>query len=147
MNVYEISNPSDAYTIAGEPEAVCAAVLLLGEGAYGVSWPAGATVLPVYAFWGDGLAEEDWKSRFGRTIGESLRALREPITAALETVMIGTAADRARMEAVLAAIASPEERERARAAWHDGRRSSTNDIGRRAGELAKALRAKPAAEG
>jgi hypothetical protein len=141
--LYEIVNPSDAYTVEGEREAVCVAALLLGEGAYGVSGENGTTVMPILCFGGEAALEAWWEKAFGHPFKEA--PCGATVAAALESVMIGSRADRARMERVLAAIASPEDRERAKAAWHDERRSSLNDIGRRAVALSKAIRARSAA--
>ena len=49
------------------------------------------------------------------------------------------------MERVLAAIASAEDRQKARAAWLDEKQTSLNDIGGRAIALVKRLRDKAAA--
>jgi hypothetical protein len=139
--LFEIVNPSDPYTIQGEREPVCAAALLLGNGMYPVVPVAGGPqVLPFLALSGEDGLDTWWREAFGRSFSESLQ-LRGAVAEALESVMIGSAADRARMERVLAAISSPEDRERARAAWHDERRSSTNDIGRQAAALAARIRA------
>jgi len=145
-DLYEIVNPSDAYSIAGEREVVCAAVVFLGEGMYGLNDAEGASVLPLF-FGPRGEAQLDkfWREQFGHPFGDAIERRREEIAAALETVTIGNRAERARMERVLAAISSPEEREKAKAAWHDERRGSMNDIGAHAAALAKAIRAKGAA--
>lgn len=147
-DLWEISNPSDAYTIEGEREVVCAAVLFLGEGAYGLHDADGKSALPIFAFSRDAEAALDafWRETFGHPFAEGMK-LRAGVAAALDTVMIGKPAERARMERVLAAITSPEDRERARAAWHDERRSSLNDIGARAKQIAANLRRKEAARG
>jgi hypothetical protein len=118
--IYEIVNPSDPYSIDGEREAVCAAVLLLGEGMYGVQAQDGERELPVLAFCPGDQPERWWREQFGRSIGDSLSALRAEMAAALATVRLGRPGD-------------PAPRER----------SSLNDIGARATRLAARLRPSP----
>lgn len=144
---YEIINPSDPYTIddaTGDFESVAAAVLCLGRGMYGLRDERGETVLPPMAFATDEHRSEWWSKRFGRSLEATLvdGGVRARMAMALDSVMIGSNAERARMERVLAVIADPAERARAEAAWHDERRSSLNDIGRAAKEWTARLRAK-----
>lgn len=135
--IFEIANPSDAYTIEGEILPCGVATMFLGEGKYGLKDERGETAMPIFLFGG----HEPWLKENG---GESLDAYvsghRAEIATALESVLIGDFADRKRMLGVLACISDPVERAAAQAAWHDERRSSMNDIGARAVRLAKRLR-------
>lgn len=72
---------------------------------------------------------------------EGFTALRGEVATALESLLIGSAGERRGMERVFAAITSEADRAAARAAWHDNRRSSLNDFGAWAAELAARLRA------
>ena len=116
---YEIINPSDPYTIEGDFSAVAAAVLLLGEGAYGAEpidpSPELWRKLPVLFVARKPL--EVFKQIVGRDFEEIVEQDRDAVIAALRTVTLG------RKE-----------------------RSSMNDIGGRAGRLADALEKKRAAK-
>ena len=139
----EISNPSDPYTIevGDDPRPACAAVLLLGEGHYGLHEEGGEDVMPIFLFGG----AVEWLAKHGiPDLPAYLTAHAVEIADALDTVMIGKRSERARMERVLAAIASAEDRQKARAAWLDEKQTSLNDIGGRAVVLSKRLRDKAA---
>ena len=144
MRLCEISNPSDPYTIEvdDDPRPACAAVLLLGEGHYGLHEEGGEDVMPIFLFGG----AVEWLAKHGvpdlaTYIAEHLSEIAD----ALDTVMIGKRSERARMERVLAEITSAEEdREKARAAWLDEKQTSLNDIGGRAVAMAKRMRDKAA---
>jgi hypothetical protein len=133
---FEIVNPSDAYSIDGtDKAAACAATLFLGEGFYGLNGPDGSVMGP-FIFGG---AVEWFAETFGRSLDDYLSENKAAVAAALDTVMIGDASHRRVVEAAMARL---PESERA-AFWadaHDEKRSSLNDIGRRAKSLADALR-------
>jgi hypothetical protein len=144
--LYEIINPSDPYTIEVEDFDVAAvACVMLGRGTYGFV-PIDATgaernapSVPIFFFGSVG----DW---FHVTFGVSLSGLldrvlaekREALATALESVLIGEPAQRATFFAT--APTDRAEFEIARAVWHEARRSSMNDIGARAWELACRVR-------
>lgn len=137
MNIYEISNPSDAYTIRGEKEAVCAAALFLGDGLYGIRNEHESVMPP---FFGDGF-EDFWRKNFSREFKDYISQNRGEIAAALDTVLIGNFKEREEFESALALL--PEHTREAWAAkWKDGHRSSLNNIGARAAQFAEAIRAK-----
>jgi len=138
--LWEISNPSDAYTIRGEFLVAAVAVLCLGEGKYGLHpEKEGDRELPVFLLGG-----ADWwiKENLGGDFAGYIEAHAMAIAEALESVTIGDFEDRARLERLLACISSPTERAAAQDAWHDQRRSSMNDIGKRAKQMAAHLRNK-----
>jgi len=139
--LYEISNPSDPYTmIASELRFAAAAVLILGEGKMGAH-PVdddAAESVPIFLLGG----HEPWLAAHGiKDLAAFIMANPSPIAEVLESVQIGKPSDRRAMEAVFAAIADPKDRTAAQAAYHDQKRSSLNDIGGRASHYAKTLRA------
>ena len=129
LGVWEIANPSDKYTIKGPFMACAVAVAVLGNGAYGIE---GTPVLFGWDGWLKDKGIEDLSAYIDAHKGE--------IADALDSVLIGSEADRAEVESALALM--PAEK---RAAWlnerHDRRRSSMNNIGGRARKLAAMLRA------
>jgi hypothetical protein len=137
--LYEIVNPSDPYVMEADDRAVaCAAGLILGEGAYALKaeGASGADLaLPIFIFGG---AVEWFNETFPTPLESFVPANSKAIAAALETVTIGKFDDYHRLRR--AAEALPED---ARAAfltsWHDDKRSSLNNIGRRAKAIAKGL--------
>lgn len=140
MTIYEIINPSDAYTLAAEERAVaCAAVLILGAGAYGLDSPDGspASGCPIFIL-GGGV---EWFAReFGTQLGAFINARRTDIASALDTVLIGGRSSRSTYEKGLSLIEDEGRRQEWREHWHDERRTSINDIGARAWATAKRLR-------
>jgi hypothetical protein len=126
--VFEIANPSDKYTIKGPFMACAIAVAMLGNGAYGIKGT------PVLFGWDAWLKEKGIED-----LSAHIAAHKIEIAAALESVLIGSEADRREVESALALM--PEDK---RAAWlaerHDNRRSSMNNIGERAHKLARAIR-------
>ena len=137
--VYEITNPSDPYTIEGDDLAVvCVATILLGHGAYGLCTANGERAMPVLLFGG----HELWfTEKFGSTLEELLPATPYArIADCLDTVLIGSFRERQEYHRTLQLIDDPEKRLLYSERWHEGRRSSLNDIGGMARRLAKALR-------
>ena len=120
--IYEISNPSDPYTMKCDDFKVAAvAVLLLGRGAYVIE---GTPVL---------IALEDI------ALEEFIPAHRNEIALALESVMIGSKADREQVEIELQGI-PVDDRDEWLAERHHRIRSSLNDIRSKAQRLADSLR-------
>jgi len=130
MPVWEIVNPSDHYTIeAADFRIAAAAVLVLGRGAFGLTSDEGGAELPVFLLGGaDEYLEETWPEGFG----EYLQKNQVAIADCLDSVVIGN------RRAYLAAteMMSPKQRAKFRLVWQDEHRSSTNDIGRGAWEIA-----------
>lgn len=142
---FELINPSDPYTMrAPSFEAAVLACWLISPGGMMPPRQVGESFEDIeggeqapFAISGDLVA---WfERRFGRTIGEAMESIGEDVISALRSVMIGSASERRRMERVLSAILDPAERERAAEAWHDQKRSSLNDIGSAAREIAAEL--------
>ena len=128
--IYEIANPSDAYTMKCDNFHVAAvAVAILGNGAYGIEGT------PVLFGW------DDWLKAQKLDLDTFIPAHREQIALALESVLIGSKSAREEVDATLKRI-PPDQHEAWLAERHDKRRSSMNDIGSKAQRLAKSLRAK-----
>jgi hypothetical protein len=143
--LYEIINPSDAYTLEGDDfEAACFAVLVLGQGQYALEpQERDAPGMGLFVFGG---AEDWWLKQFGYPLQEaSDRIGRERLAAALESVLIGSADNRRTFKAAEAFITDPVKRREYMEQYHDRKRSSLNDIGGRAMKMAAALRRKIAA--
>ena len=132
--VYDIANPSDPYTIKG-PFMPCAiAVVLLGNGAYGIKGT------PILFGWDSWLKENGIENLEFYIDTHALE-----IADALDTVLIGNERDREEVEGTLAMLA-PERHKEWLAQRHDKKRSSLNDIGGRARKYADRLRSGRAAK-
>jgi hypothetical protein len=148
MHLYEISNPSDPYTMECTDDLIAGvATLFLGDGKYmlkTVDRPQPEKPLVPLLIFGGEEALQQWcdEHGIGAVSGLSDWAIdhAEAIATALDSVAIGSVEERRSFEKVLACISSDEERAKARNVHHDEKRSSMNDIGRRAKALAKALR-------
>jgi hypothetical protein len=136
--IYEIINPSDAYTIVSEEFIVAAvAVSLLGRGSYALEpLDDKAESMPILF----GGAREWLKEHGVPDLDAFVTERKEEVCTCLESVLIGDAQERDRMSKVFAAIQNPEDLARAKAVYHDQRRSSLNDIGGYAHDLAKRIR-------
>jgi len=134
-NIYEIINPSDCYTIVGEPEIVATIIMYISRGTFGLKRADGeddvATRMPLFAF-GKCTAEDidEWAvHHMGMSFGDILKQRTSEIEATLNTVLCCDPGERKAIERVFASITDPEDLEKARAAYHDQKRSSMNDIG------------------
>ena len=139
--VYELTNPSDYYTLESDDHlTACVAALVLGGGGYGLTpLDEGGERMPIFILGG---AEEWARERFGKTLQEMMEAAGPTLAACLESVVIGK---RKVYQAALDAITDPDLRTAFIARWHDEHRSSMNDIGKRARKLAAKLRQMAAA--
>jgi len=155
MPTYEIVNPSDPYTIKGEPLVVCAMVLLIGQGQYMLRPADDETEDPEFpAFMLGGDPGEWFREKFGvESLAEWLDADENLEAAAecLESVLIGGPKGRRVVEAALAEMPDEESRKRFLAQYRDERRSSLNDIGglcqAQAAKFRECLAARAAEEG
>lgn len=142
--IYEIINPSDACTIESDDQTLASiAVIVLGEGAYGLYDENGDVVLPIFRFsnpdklveWltDRGINSNDMDTFYAKN-GETMATI-------LESITYGKVSDR---KAILAVCEgkSYEERVAALAKWNDTKRSSMNDISSAAHSLAKVFREK-----
>jgi hypothetical protein len=136
--LFEIINPSDAYGIEGEELTCAVAVLLLGEGQYGLEIMdegerKGETTLPLLLFGG----VEEWLAEVGiENLGTYYAEHALELAEALDTVEINPVA----YQIALRCLPDGADLNAFRAIWHDKHRGSLNDIGARAGQLATRLR-------
>lgn len=141
--LYEIINPSDAYTFEAKEFAVAAvSMVLLGEGRLAAKpvgeGSEGAPEVPLLLFGG----AEEWfeKNLFPlEKMGDFLDENAEKVASALDSVVIGEILDRSLFLSAMERIV-PELQEAFKIEWHDRKRSSLNDIGREAWEMAKGIR-------
>lgn len=136
--LYEIINPSDPYTMECERfDVASAAILFLGEGRYAGRCGDDTKSVPLFFFGG---AEKWFKETHGVELGEFLAKEKAAIGDALANVAIGSVQDRTDFNAAVAAISDLAARQRFIEERHDHRRSSMNNIGKRAMRLAEAMR-------
>jgi len=141
--IYEIVNPSDAYTIvAADFEVATVACLLLGNGQYAFDpLEDGGEKVPLFLFGG---ADAWCRKRFGTGCETLVRRVilgrHESLAACLDSCLIGRLDARREYESALRLIETETNREQFRRERHDRRRSSLNDIGARAWKMAKNLR-------
>ena len=141
MPIYEIINPSDPYTmVAADDEAARLAGIILGQGKLGIIDENDETVLPILIFDAAKYLNEMWPDW-----EQQLAARLADIANALDSVLIGSRADRLTFDKGLELIEGEDKRSEWWVHWHDGRRSSLNDIGRRAIMTAGGIRNKLAA--
>lgn len=145
--VYTIINPSDAYTLeSNDRVAACLAALLLGHGKYALDSNGDNFHFPLFLF----SSEDDIREWFRKELAvedcfAEIEKRLVPIAEALESVLLCDTNQRADFFEALSLIDDPKKREQWRESWHDRRRSSMNDIGRRAWRIAENLRNKAAA--
>lgn len=136
--IYDIANPSDAYTMkTDDEEAAVLACMFLGEGQYALTDERGEQVCPFFMFGGD--PDTFMLKKYGRTLKAAIDAKRAEFADALDSVLIGSMEDRKDYEEAIA-LMTPENAATFEASRHDKRRTSMNNIGRRAKALAKHLR-------
>jgi len=133
MTLYELVNPSDAYTFYApsiEVAAACAVMLSPGFGATPVSGDGEST--PILFGWQEWLDDRGINS-------EWVNEHRNEIAEAYDSFLIGDAAKRADVESMLEMLPEDKRRE-----WRDQRqdrcRSSLSRIGEAAYAKAKQLR-------
>lgn len=130
---YELINPSDPYTFIASSNEVAALVVFLLSTSYGAKAKDGSFEVPIFMFGG---AAEWYQEKFGHSTDVGLSENKEEVANALESMMYGSFKDRKRYQSALKAIDKDKKREEFIAEWQDGR-SSLNDIGNYAHELAK----------
>lgn len=141
--LFNIINPSDPYTMrAIDLEVAAVAVCVLGEGKYALEEISGdrSGQVPIFLLGG----HDEWFTRqFGRDFAASLNHVAgnrlEELVKALSSVHIGTPADKAAFDERAAQCPDPEAVVELLHELHDAKRSSMNDIGRRAWSMAQAL--------
>jgi len=143
---YELVNPSDAYTFQAPTLLIAAcATVLIGRGKYAAHPEDGKgeknEEVPMFFFGG---VEEWFKEKGVESLGDYINAHREEVATCLDTFLIGDMKERKAFDRLIGCISNPEEKEKARLAFHDEKRSSMNNIGEYAWKLAKELRASAA---
>lgn len=142
--IYDIVNPSDAVTIeAGDSVLASIAIIVLGNGQYGLYDEDGRTVLGIFALstpeklieWLRDNGVEDTK------MDEFYAKNGDEIATILESIVYGDASDRKAITALTESM-TKTDRLKAVAKYNDSKRSSMNDIGTAALELAKGFRKK-----
>ncbi len=141
--LYQIINPSDSYTIdCPDLEIATVACCMLGGGQYGFEpLDDGAVAVPMFLFGGvQDFCEKHFKQAFddvrARVTTHRVAALAD----ALDSVLIGKDAYKRAQKLAEWAALPPEQMRALRAVYHDKRRTSMNDIGGRAYEMAERLR-------
>jgi hypothetical protein len=135
--IYEIINPSDPYTIEADDSMIAAvAVLLLGSGQLALEDETGNDVLPLLLFGG----VDKWITENVGDINVYIDQHHTAIAVALDTILIGSAKDRAFYHEAERLIDDPMKKRELWESWHDKRRSSLNDIGAAAHRLVGVLR-------
>lgn len=136
MATFELSNPSDPYTLVSEDETVaCMAALLLGNGMYVLRDEEDRAVLPLLF----GGALDAWLAARVGDLTVYLDREAGRIADVLDSVTVGSRAERSALFERLERLPA-EERAFARREWHDKRRQSLTDIGSYAWQLAAQLR-------
>lgn len=140
MPVYEISNPSDCYTISGDLKTCCVAVVYLGRGRMGLKDETGKTVFPIFMLGGMTDLDDFFRESFRESFKDADQSIPfETLAQAFDSVLIGNFQDRGLITDLLALI--PEDkREEKRIEIHDQRRTSMTDIGRACWDYAAQLR-------
>ena len=137
--ICNIINRSDPYTCLADDWAVaCAAVLCLGNGAYGLA--SGDRRMPPFTSASAGQVQGWFRLEHGRSLNEVLSKQKSAVAAVLESLSVDSVGERQNYEDACRAITDPVRLAEFQAARHDRRRSSMTDIGRRAAALAAALR-------
>ncbi len=141
--LFNIINPSDPYTIeAGDLEVAAIAVSVLGHGQYALEEISGDRSGQVPFFMAGG--HDEWfNKQFGRTFDASLTHVattrRADLIKALVSVHLGTPTDKRAFDEMAAKCPDEESLINLLHEQHDAKRTSMNDIGRRAWMMAQNL--------
>lgn len=141
--IYEIINMSDPYTIEAHDLKIAAvACVLLGRGQYGFApIDSEGEEVPIMLFGG---VDEWFRKQFGTDLGSAVDGVmqnrRNELADCLDSCLIGDLKDRMDYDAAVAAMSDSKARNEFRAARHDRRRTSLNDIGARSYAMAERLR-------
>jgi hypothetical protein len=134
--IVQLITPSDPYTF-DSPDIEIAAVVVctLGSGQFEGVDAYSASLLVPYFFFNDDGRDEWFKRKFGRpyraTRDYCINCRKRVLIDALDSVLIGGAKQRCDYEEVLQYLPA-EHHLRFRLAWHDERRTSPVDVGRKA---------------
>lgn len=143
--LFNIVNPSDPYTVeAPSLDVAAVASLMVGQGQYSFASLDGSEDVPMFAFMGN----DDTNAWFKQHCGDDAETVVTRVTSekkieladCLDSVIIGHYSDRQLYLLALSSITDPANREKYIFEYHDKKRSSMNDIGGRARQLAAKLR-------
>jgi hypothetical protein len=138
--LYELVNPSDAYTFRADKHEVAALVsLLLGNGMTPAKPVEEGKGLDVPMLLGPG-ATAWFTKTFGRSLEDALVAEAEAVAAALDSLWIGRPAERLELEKALALMPDPKARRKYLEERHERQRTSMNNIGKAAWHYAERIR-------
>lgn len=135
--ICELTNPSDAITfVVSDPKVAGVAILLLGNGWYGLTDKDGNSIVPLMMFG----AHEKWLKDNGITDTNAFIMANAVLMAEfLETVAYGSIAEREALDIAVTRM-TPENAAAHREWWNDRKRSSLNNIGAAALKMAKGFR-------
>lgn len=135
--ILEIINPSDEATIAADDIAAAGiAIMIVGDGWYGLKNEDGEQVVPITALG----CEESWLRENGvSNIEAYIKANRLKMALILESVLYGSISDRVLFNAAVEKM-SQEDARLYREQWNDKKRSSLNNIGAACLHYAQAFR-------
>lgn len=140
MTIYELINPSDPYTLEADDRLLaCLVACMIGDGWFPLEAADGSPGMPILALGAD--PDEWFRATFGKPLGGLLDEITpDRLLPVLDSVLLCTRHERRAYADALAAIEDPARREELRLKWHEERRSSTHDIGRKARAYADAIR-------
>ncbi len=149
---FNLTGSPDPYTMqVANLEVAACAILLLSDGKFGLEQIGGdrSAQVPIFIH---GKPDEWFRRQFERGMDDSfshvMAAHRGDLIKALASVHIGTPADRMAFNEAIETCADEEAVMALLAEHHDSRRTSENDIGRDAWEMARQLQATaPVAQG
>jgi len=142
---YELINPSDPYTFHAPTFQIASAVgILLGEGKTPAHSEDGTEKQPFLMFATSEQVKAYLQETFGVGLNEFIDAHRIEIADALESVMSFGFKERFTFDEAMKRIPDDNARVAYREQIHDRNRSSLNDFGSYAWEVAKNLRKKEA---
>lgn len=141
--LFNISNPSDPYIMrAVDLEIAAVAVSVLGHGKYMLEEIGGdrSGLVPAFLFGGH---DEWFTKQFGRDFAATLQHVmdnrQDELVKALASVFCGTPADKIKFDELAAKCQDEEAYATLLLSTHDAKRTSTNDIGRQAWDMARQM--------
>jgi hypothetical protein len=138
--IYAIVNPSDTYTCEiADFKTAAVMVCLLGNGKYPlVAAEEGARSVPPFFFGGH---DEWFQENFRETFEEAMKSIPpHQLAEAFDSVCIGSVDDRKTYEEALALIDDHAKKTEWKESWRERKRSSMNNIGGKAIQLAQMFR-------
>lgn len=141
--LFNITNPSDPYVMrAIDLEIGAIAVAALAHGAYGLEQIGGdrSANVPIFLMGGhDAWYTKQFERNFEATLNHVMEKRQDELIKALASVFCGTVADKLAFDELAAKCPDDEAYAELLLSTHDAKRTSTNDIGRRAWDMARQL--------